>query len=155
MTAERSKVKKPKPALFDGCISAQKIANSIAGHQTKTRIGAHDIFLGQVRADKIDGKLVAAIEYTAYREMAEKEFHAIRERAFGSFDLTCAHIYHSLGRLKVGEICLFVFTSSVRRYDAMEACRYIVEEIKTKVPVFAREIFEDQSYQWKENTAAK
>jgi molybdopterin synthase catalytic subunit len=146
-----AKKKKPKKVFVQGAISPEKIATSIAHHQVKTNIGAHDIFLGQVRADEIDGKIVQGIEYTAYEEMAEQKFHEIREAAFEKFDLTCMHIYHSLGAVKAGEICLFVFTSSIHRAMAMDACRFLVEEIKANAPVFGKEIFEDESYQWKVN----
>ena len=70
---------------------------------------------------EIDGKKVAAINYSAYEEMAEKTFHEIREAAFEKFDLTCMHIYHSMGIVKAGEICLFVFTSSAHRKETMDA----------------------------------
>ena len=142
---------KYKNVFVDGAISPEKIATSIAHHQVKTQIGAHDIFLGQVRADEIDGKTVQAIEYSAYDDMALKVFHDIREAAFDKFDLTCMHIYHSKGQVKSGEICLFVFTSSPHRKEAMDACRWLVEEIKEKAPVFGKELFEDDSHQWKKN----
>lgn len=144
----QSKVKK---AFVQGAVSPEKIATSIAHHQSKTDIGAHSIFLGQVRADIIEGKKVRAIEYTSYEEMAEKEFYNIREAAFAKFDLTCAHIYHSLGEINAGELCFFVFTSSGHRQDAREACTYLVDEIKAKVPIFGKEIFEDDTHQWKVN----
>lgn len=140
-----------KKIWVDGAISPEKIANSIAHHQVKTNIGAHDIFLGQVRADEINGKKVHAINYTAYEEMADQIIHEIREGTFDKFDLTCMHIYHSLGKVKAGEICLFVFTSSAHRKEAMDACRHVVEEIKAKAPIFGKEIFEDQTHQWKVN----
>jgi molybdopterin synthase catalytic subunit len=146
-----TKVKKPKKVFVEGAISPEKIATSIAHHQVKTNIGAHDIFLGQVRADEIDGKTVVGIDYSAHEEMAQKIFHEIREAAFEKFDLTCMHIYHSLGPVKAGEICLFVFTSSVHRKEAMDACRYLVEEIKANVPVFGKEMFEDGGHVWKMN----
>lgn len=143
---------KPKKKVFvEGPILPEKIANSIAHHQVKTNIGAHDIFLGQVRADEIDGKIVQAIDYSAYEDMAEEKFHEIREAAFDKFELTCMHIYHSKGIVKSGEICLFVFTSSKHRNMAMDACRFLVEEIKAKVPIFGKELFEDDSHQWKVN----
>lgn len=142
---------KYKNVFVEGAISPEKIATSISHHQVKTQIGAHDIFLGQVRADEVDGKTVAGIEYSAYDEMALKVFHDIRESAFDKFELSCMHIYHSSGMVKTGEICLFVFTSSPHRKEAMDACRYLVEEIKEKAPVFGKEIFEDESHQWKEN----
>lgn len=143
--------KKAKKVFQEGPITPEKIATSIAHHQVKTNIGAHDIFLGQVRADEINGKMVTAIEYSAYEEMAEEAFHTIREAAFEKFDLTCMHIYHSLGRVNAGEICLFVFTSSAHRKETMDATRWIVEEIKASVPIFGKEIFEDETHVWKEN----
>ncbi|UII81255.1 molybdenum cofactor biosynthesis protein MoaE [Flagellimonas sp. CMM7] len=144
--------KKIKNVFRKGAISPDFIANSIAKHQSKTQIGAHDIFLGQVRADEIEGKTVSAIEYTAYEEMANLKFHEIREKTFDTFDITCMHIYHSLGKVGVGEICLFVFVSSPHRRTAFEALEFVVEEIKAHVPVFGKELFEDDSYQWKVNT---
>lgn len=140
-----------KKSLYAGAISPEKIADSIAHHQVKTNIGAHDIFLGQVRADEIAEKKVIAIDYSCYEEMAEKVFHEIREAAFEKYDLTCLHIYHSIGIVKAGELCLFVFTSSRHRKMAMDACRFIVEEIKLKAPVFGKEVFEDMTHQWKVN----
>ncbi len=141
-----------KNVFVQGAIPPEKIAQSIANHQAKTTIGAHTIFLGQVRADRIEGKEVKAIEYSAYEEMALKEFHKVREAAFKQFELTCMHIYHSLGIVNAGELCLFVFVSSPRRKEVFKALEFIVEQIKANVPVFGKELFEDDSYQWKENS---
>lgn len=141
-----------KQIFKDGPIASEFIAESIAKHQSKTEIGAHAIFLGQVRADEIDGKTVKAINYTAHEEMANNALHEIRETAFDKFDLTCMHIYHSLGDVKTGEVCLFVFTSSPHRDASYEANRFVVEELKAKAPIFGKEIFEDDTHQWKVNT---
>ncbi len=146
------KERKAKNVFIDGAISSQFIGESIAKHQSKTTIGAHNIFLGQVRADTIENKTVAAIEYTAYEDMANLKLDAIRESAFKKFELTCMHIYHSIGAVKVGEICLFVFVSSPRRKVVFEALEFIVEAIKEDVPVFGKEIFEDDTHQWKKNS---
>lgn len=143
---------KIKNVFLEGPISPDFIASSIAKHQSKTSIGAHDIFLGQVRGDDVDGRTVIGIEYTAYREMADPIFHAIRESAFDRFDLTCLHIYHSLGMVRTGEICLFVFVSSSHRKEAFRALEFLVEEIKAKAPVYGKEILDDASHQWKLNT---
>jgi molybdopterin synthase catalytic subunit len=140
-----------KNVFVQGAITPEFIANSIAKHQSKTGIGAHNIFLGQVRADNIEGKLVRAIEYTAYDTMANEKFHEIREATFSKFELSCMHIYHSLGTVEVGEICLFVFVSAPHRKVVFEALHFIVEEIKSQVPIFGKEVFEDASYQWKTN----
>jgi len=144
--------RKPKNVFKQGPISSEFIGTSIGKHQSKTNIGAHNIFLGQVRADTINDKTVTAIEYTAYEEMANKKFHEIREATFEKYNLTCMHIYHSLGKVNVGEICLFVFVSSPRRKVVFEALEFVVEAIKADVPVFGKEIFEDESHQWKVNS---
>ena len=140
-----------KTSFIQGAISSEFIGNSIAKHQSKTTIGAHNIFLGQVRADEVNAKTVTAIEYTAYEEMAENSFYDIREAAFAIYKLSCLHIYHSLGLVKSGEICLFVFVSAPRRKVIYKALEFLVEEIKEKVPIFGKEIFEDETYTWKKN----
>lgn len=141
-----------KSSFIQGAISSEFIGNSIAKHQSKTVIGAHNIFLGQVRADEINGKAIVAIDYSAYEEMAEQSFLEIREAAFSRYDLSCLHIYHSLGLIKAGEICLFVFVSAPRRKVVYEALEFLVEQIKQKAAIFGREIFEDETYTWKKNT---
>ena len=141
-----------KNVFVEGAISSDFIGNSIAKHQSKTSIGAHNIFLGQVRADVIDAKVVTAIDYSGYEEMANAKFHEIREAAFEKFELTCMHIYHSKGVVKIGEICLFVFVSAPHRKVVFKALEFIVEEIKVQVPIFGKELFEDDSHQWKVNT---
>lgn len=142
---------KPKNVFVQGAISPDFIANSIAKHQSKTSIGAHTIFLGQVRADTIGDKTVTAIDYSAYEEMANKTFHDIREAIFEKYDISCMHIYHSLGIVKVGEICLFVFVSAPHRKIVFEAIEEIVEAIKLQAPVFGKELFDNDTHQWKIN----
>jgi molybdopterin synthase catalytic subunit len=143
--------KKSKNIFVDGAITAAFIADSIQKHSTRLDIGGHSIFLGQVRADAIDGKMVTAIEYTSYEDMALEKMHEIRELIFGKYSLTCAHVYHSLGTVQAGEICLFVFTSSAHRKAAIDACNELVERIKAELPVWGKEIFDNAAYQWKEN----
>ncbi len=143
--------KKIKNCFREGAISSTFVGESIGKHQSKTTIGAHQIFLGQVRKDTIDDKSVIAIEYTSHEDMANKVFEEIREEAYSKFDLTCMHIYHSLGEVKIGEICLFVFVSSSHRKAAQKAIEFVVEEIKLKSPIFGKEILEDESHVWKVN----
>lgn len=143
--------RKLKNIFTQGAIAATFIADSIAKHSSKTNIGAHSIFLGQVRADVINEKKVAAIEYTTYEELALEKMHAIREETFAKYDLTCMHIHHSLGAVAAGDICLFVFTSSAHRRVAIDACNDVVERIKTELPIWGKELFEDETHQWKIN----
>ena len=137
-----------KTYFIDGKIDPVFIGEQISGHGKKHAIGAHSIFLGQVRADEIDGKKVTAIEYSAYEEMANTEFGNIREDAFSKWDLTCLHIYHSKGLVKTGEISLFVFVSSAHRKDCIDAMTQLVEDIKHKVPIWKKEILESNAESW-------
>ena len=145
------KEKKIRDIFIDGAITASFIADSIQKHNAKKEIGGHSIFLGQVRADVIAEKKVTAIEYTTYKEMALEKMHEIREDIFEKYPLTCMHVYHSLGKVEAGEISLFVFTSSAHRKPAIDACNETVERIKAELPVWGKELFEDETYQWKEN----
>lgn len=145
-------MKKIRDIFVEGEISAAFIAESLAAHQSKTNIGGHSIFIGQVRADIIDGKEVQAIQYTTYREMALEKMHAIREDIFQKYPLICMHVHHSLGTVKAGSICLFVFTSSAHRKAAIEACNEIVERLKVELPIWSKQLFEDESFEWKINT---
>jgi molybdopterin synthase catalytic subunit len=144
--------KKPKNIFLEGAVSASFIADSIAKHSTQTGIGAHSIFLGQVRDDVIDGKKVTAIDYSCYEAMALEKMHAIREAVFENYELTCMHVHHSLGKVRTGEISLFVFTSSKHRRAAIEACNEVVERLKKELPIWGKEVFEDETYTWKQNT---
>lgn len=143
--------RKPKNIFVSGPISGKKIATSIQHHSVKTNIGGHSIFLGQVRADEKEGQKVKAIKYTAYEEMALKKAFEIREEVFEKYPLICMHIYHSLGEVKTGEICLFIFTSSAHRKAAIDACEELVERIKKEVPIWGKEIFENNEESWKVN----
>jgi len=143
--------KKIRNIFVQGAIAPSFVAESIQKHSTKTDIGAHSIFMGQVRADVLNEQKVVAIEYTTYEEMALEKMHSIREDIFSKYALTCMHIHHSLGRVEAGDICLFVFTSSAHRKAAIAACEEVVERIKQELPVWGREIFENETHQWKEN----
>lgn len=145
------KEKKIRNIFAEGAIPVQKIADDIQKHATQTQIGAHSIFLGQVRADSKEGGTVTAIEYTAYTEMALEKMAEIRETLFAKYALTCMHVFHSLGRVAVGEICLFVFVSSQHRKAAIDACEELVEAIKFQLPIWGKEILDNEDSTWKEN----
>lgn len=142
---------KIKNIFHAGSISPAFIAESLAAHQHKTNIGAHSIFLGQVRADVHNEQPVRAIRYTAYENMVNEKAHLIREETFAKYDLTCMHIHHSLGEVSTGEICLFVFVSSAHRAAATQACQELVERIKAELPIWGEELLGDGTQVWKEN----
>ena len=92
--------------------------------------------------------MVKEIEYLVYEEMATKEISKIREEAFAKRPLSCLHIHHSLGRVEVGDISMFIFVSSGHRKEAIDALRELVEEVKYKVPIWKQEIMNDDSKRW-------
>jgi len=140
---------KRRNIFVSGAIKPEFIANSIGQHNTKMEIGGHSLFLGQVRADEIDGKKVTGIEYTAYEDMANEKMQEIRDAIFEKYPIICMHVHHSLGLIASGEICLFVFVSAPHRKAAIDACEETVERLKAELPVWGKEIFDNESHQWK------
>ena len=137
-----------KSYFINGAIDTKFIAEQISKHSIKHNIGAHSIFLGQVRADGYSENQVELIEYSAYEEMANSEINKIREAAFSKRSLTCLHIYHSLGSVKVGEISLFIFVSAKHRKEAIDGMTELVEELKYKVPIWKKEILKNNAERW-------
>lgn len=148
----QEKTHKVKDIFVEGPIDPAFIGTSIAKHATRTDIGAHEIFLGQVRSDTVDGRVVTAIDYTAYRDMALERMTAIREEAFAKWpSMTCLHVHHSLGPVKAGELCFMVFASAPHRQAAREAVAFVVDRIKAELPIFGKEIVEGGRHSWKVN----
>lgn len=142
---------KNKSVFIQGAISSERIANTTVKHHSKKGIGGYKKNLEQVSADEIDGKPEQAIDYSPHNSMAEKIFDQIKSAAFKQYDLIEIYIYHSIGLVKSEEIYLFAMVFTWHRDESYAASRNVVEEIKTKVPIFGKELFEDNSYVWKQN----
>ncbi|MCX6325612.1 MAG: molybdenum cofactor biosynthesis protein MoaE [Bacteroidia bacterium] len=136
--------------LINGPVTQNIMAHFMEKMGEKTDSGGHSVFLGQVRADEINGKKVKAIEYSAYGAMVKVEADKIKETILLQFgDVRSIDIVHSTGIVKAGEISLFVLVSAGHRHQAIQACSKAVELIKEKLPVWKKEIFEDDSHEWK------
>lgn len=136
--------------LTSGPVSQEIITQLIEKIHSLTDSGGHMIFLGQVRADQINGKKVKAIEYSAYIEMVEAEAERIKKTIFSEFtDIKSIDIIHSTGIVPAGQISLLVLVSAGHRQQAFEACSKTVELIKQNLPVWKKEIYEDDSHTWK------
>jgi molybdopterin synthase catalytic subunit len=136
--------------LISGPVPSGLMAALIERVGRNTNCGGHMLFLGQVRTDEIDGKKVKAIEYSAYSEMVNVEAEKIKTSILSEFrDVKSITIIHSTGKVKAGEISLLVLVSAGHRQQAMEACNKTVELIKADLPVWKKEIFEDDSHIWK------
>jgi molybdopterin synthase catalytic subunit len=136
--------------LTDGPVSQNLISHLIEKIGEKTDSGGHMIFLGQVRADIINGKEVKAIEYSAYESMVNVEAENIKKQILSQFgDVKSIDIIHSTGVVSAGELSLVVLVSAGHRLQAFQACSKTVELIKDKLPVWKKEIFDDDSHMWK------
>lgn len=136
--------------LVNGPVTQKLISEIIGKMGDKTDTGGHSLFLGQVRADAIDGKKVKAIEYSAYVEMVDAEAEKIKNQIYTEFDdVKAVEIIHSTGRVNAGEISLAVLVSAGHRRQAINGCSKIVDLIKERLPIWKKEIFEDDSHIWK------
>jgi len=103
------------------------------------RVGAISIFVGIVRGET-GGRVVEALEIEAYDEMALREMERIRVEALERFKVEEVAILHRVGKLKAGEIILIILAAAAHRDEAFKACRYVLEELKRRVPIWKREI---------------
>lgn len=108
--------------------------------------GAYVAFEGWVRENN-EGKKVTALEYEAYEELAVKEGKKILQEA-RKLDILKAHCVHRTGPLKIGELAVIVVVSSAHRKEAFQACEFIINEIKKRVPIWKRESYADGSTAW-------
>jgi molybdopterin synthase catalytic subunit len=115
-----------------------------------TGCGGLSFFVGQVRADIIDDKIVKAIEYSAYEGMVRGEADRIKQAILGEFaDVRSIDIVHSTGIVNAGQISLLVAVAAGHRKQAIEACSKAVELVKEGFPVWKKEIYDDNSHTWK------
>jgi molybdopterin synthase catalytic subunit len=136
--------------LISGPVSQKIISEIILRIGRHKDAGGNLLFLGQVRADETEGKKVKAIEYSAYTEMVNAEAENIKKKIYSEFsDVKSIEIIHSTGVVNAGEISLLVLVCSGHRQEAMQACSKTVELIKSNLPVWKKEIFEDDSHTWK------
>jgi len=135
--------------LISGPITPEIVSAGISRLGNNTGLGGHSLFLGQVRSDMKGLKKVKAIEYSAYKEMLNKEAGVIKETVLSEYnDVNSIYILHSTGIVRAGEISLLVLVSAGHRHQAIAACTKTVELIKEKLPVWKKEIFEDDTHEW-------
>jgi molybdopterin synthase catalytic subunit len=113
--------------------------------------GATLLFLGVVR-DHADGRAVSGMRYEAYAEMAEPVLAEIAHEAAERLGTDRLAVVHRYGELEIGEISVAIAVSSPHRAEAYEASRYVIEEIKKRLPIWKREHYVDGSEAWVEGT---
>ncbi len=104
--------------------------------------GAVNVFIGTVR-DSAHNKKVVWLEYEAYESMAVAETRKIIDEAAQKWSLLGWAVSHRVGTLKPGEVAVVVAVSAKHRKETFEACQFIMDQLKEKVPIFKKEVFED------------
>lgn len=115
-----------------------------------TGSGASTLFVGTVRRTN-QGRAVTGIDYSAYAPMAEREMATIATETRERFGTERIVVEHRLGTLRLGEASIVIAVSHARRAAAMDAQRYLIEEIKQRVPVWKREHYADGERSWVDN----
>jgi molybdopterin synthase catalytic subunit len=108
--------------------------------------GGMACFIGTVR-NHHEGREVVRLDYSAYLPMAEAECARIVAEAESRWQVGVA-VQHRIGRLEIGEAAVAVAAASAHRDEAFLACRYVIEEVKRRVPIWKREVFADGSMTW-------
>ena len=111
------------------------------------RAGACVTFEGWVR-NRNDGQPVSALEYEAYAPLANKEGARILAEAREKFSIFSAHCVHRTGRLALGELAVWVGVTAEHRGAAFDACRYIIDEAKARVPIWKKEHYVGGATAW-------
>lgn len=109
--------------------------------------GALSLFIGTVR-DVNDDRAVEAIEYNAYAPMAERELGEIAREAAGQFGTTHIVIEHRTGYVALGQASVAIAVAHAHRAPAMDASRWIIEQLKVRVPIWKREHYTDGTREW-------
>jgi molybdopterin synthase catalytic subunit len=110
--------------------------------------GAYASFEGWVRNHNDGRDGVLRLEYEGYEQLGVKEGERIIAEAMARFDITKAHCIHRLGLLETGDLAVWVGVSAAHRDAAFAACRYIIDEVKHRVPIWKKEHYADGNSGW-------
>lgn len=127
-------------------IDIAKYINYVSAPQA----GAIATFSGTTR-DTFEGKTVLELRYEAYVPMALRCMKSICSSARSSWNLLSIAVAHCLGPVPVGETSVFIAVSAVHRADALDACKFVIDEIKASVPIWKKEVYSNGEV-WKENS---
>jgi molybdopterin synthase catalytic subunit len=138
-----------EPVLVSRALDATALLTRVSDHA----IGATALFVGTVRAHN-DGRPVTGIDYSAYDAMADRELRAIGAEAELRWPGLRVALEHRLGTLTVGEASVAVACAHERRGPTFEGLRYVVEELKRRVPIWKREHYADGTREWVDPSVA-
>ena len=124
---------------------------SVLGRVASREDGAVLLFLGVVR-DHADGRSVRGMRYDAYEEMAADVLAEIASEASERLGTDRVAVVHRVGELEIGEVSVAFAVSSPHRAEAYDASRYVIEEIKKRLPVWKKEHYVDGAAEWVDGT---
>ncbi|MBE3559046.1 MAG: molybdenum cofactor biosynthesis protein MoaE [Ktedonobacteraceae bacterium] len=113
--------------------------NALIAAVSHPSIGGIVVFEGVVR-DNARGKQIRYLEYEAYEEMAEQQIRHIIDEAKQRWGVERVAVAHRFGRLEIGEASVIIVVACPHRAEAFEACRYIIDTLKTTVPIWKKEV---------------
>ena len=111
------------------------------------RVGGYASFEGWVR-DHNDGRSVHGLRYESYDVLAQREGEAIIEEALARFDILDAACVHRTGDLAIGELAVWVGVTAAHRDAALAACRHVIDEVKSRVPIWKHERYVEGDAGW-------
>ncbi|XP_008303688.1 molybdopterin synthase catalytic subunit [Stegastes partitus] len=129
-------------------LSVQEVVDAVSS----ASCGAISVFIGTTREDQVEGRKVIGLEYEAYELMAQSEFTKLCDDIRARWP-TVTHIciHHRLGWVKVGEASVAMAISSPHRGDGQQAVQHGISQLKAKLPIWKKEVYDTQEASWKEN----
>ena len=129
--------------MSETAIDADSLLRGLEGE----RVGAVVVFEGRVR-DHNEGRAVRGLAYEAYAKLAESEGARIIEEACSRFEIVQVLCVHRIGELSLSELAVWVGVSAAHRDAAFAACRYVIDEVKARVPIWKREHYAGGEAEW-------
>lgn len=138
--------------FINGPVSDSEILQ-LLNSEVNNNTGAQVLFIGRVRADEITHQnIVERIEYTSYENMAKEIGVNILQELKTKYHLQSIIIKHSLGDVKVGQVCVIIAVCSSHRKQAFDACAEAINLIKSRLPIWGKEITMNANTFWKKIT---
>lgn len=142
------------PAPRVGLTREPLVTDAVVAELKRPDAGAVATFVGTVRAELDGCKVLTALEYEAYEEMALEQMESARKKAVEKFGVLDAAVHHRLGRIPLGEASILVVVASAHRVEAFDACRWIVDKVKADAPIWKKNIWADGSAEWVDPTCS-
>lgn len=138
-------------AVVEGPIDVAAVMVAV----TRDGYGGVATFLGVVRDRADDGRAVTGLEYEAFVPMALETFATIANEVRSRSGDVALAIVHRIGKLKVGEVAVAVVAAAVHRDAAFDACRYAIDELKARAPIWKKEAYAGGDASWRENACGR